>query len=371
MTHFIYLIDGTSLFAGQVSAGSTYSNIHHINAMLEYEDRFEQERQIVHYSRGLGSNNLYSSFLSTALAKGIWDDILDIYINICSNYRDGDLIYLFGYSRGAVISRAIAGMINIGLLFPHQISCAPLIKQAYLFYARKAMKLDLLEQDLEQLKRNKSVISANCHDKNIKVEFLGLFDSVVGGFRGSRHLQELNFIESFPSPNVKTALQLLAIDETLYLFHPSPFMRHNSLDTSTHIEQIWLPGTHSDIGGGRGDNKLADISLITMVDRILHHTKLSLNITKISDSCFKGKEKNILISSDYDRQPWKLLQRWRTKRAIRGTNHFVHPIVDSLSKIQIDYKGMIRSPYHVDRLARTHRCRSLISDTFANKEIVI
>jgi hypothetical protein len=41
-----------------------------------------------------------------------------------------------------------------------------------------------------------------------------------------------------------------------------------------HLEQIWMPGVHSDIGGVYPEGTLGDLSLITMIDRVKTHTKL-------------------------------------------------------------------------------------------------
>ena len=58
-----------------------------------------------------------SKFRGGLFGDGFDELILQAYINLVSNYVHGDKIYIFGFSRGAVIARALTGFISYsGLL---------------------------------------------------------------------------------------------------------------------------------------------------------------------------------------------------------------------------------------------------------------
>ncbi|TFK69783.1 hypothetical protein BDN72DRAFT_959293 [Pluteus cervinus] len=75
--------------------------------------------QLVYYQPGIGTYTKYqplTSFFSTLLSKV--DEALALYLNehvkegfVMQNYKEGDKIYLFGFSRGAYIARGVAEML--------------------------------------------------------------------------------------------------------------------------------------------------------------------------------------------------------------------------------------------------------------------
>ncbi|MCP1975690.1 T6SS phospholipase effector Tle1-like catalytic domain-containing protein, partial [Bradyrhizobium elkanii] len=67
--------------------------------------------QLIYYSVGV------NGFLGGAFGQGLDDNIRLAYEWLIENYRDGDEIFIFGFSRGAYTARALAGLIAIdGLL---------------------------------------------------------------------------------------------------------------------------------------------------------------------------------------------------------------------------------------------------------------
>ena len=57
-------------------------------------------RQATFYDRGLGTGKL--EILAATCGIGISNNILECYRFIYDNYNEGDRIFLFGFSRGAV-----------------------------------------------------------------------------------------------------------------------------------------------------------------------------------------------------------------------------------------------------------------------------
>jgi uncharacterized protein (DUF2235 family) len=114
--HLVSLVDGTWLTPTSIAGGNIFSNIHKINLYLQKADK-DGNPQIIFYCRGLGAVSGVRKYTAGGFASNIKEEVEDVYMNIASNYVKGDKIYLFGFSRGAVIARVVAGLIsNVGLL---------------------------------------------------------------------------------------------------------------------------------------------------------------------------------------------------------------------------------------------------------------
>ena len=97
--------------------------------------------QIVYYDEGIGTQqvsiepSLIDNLIKVAggaLGLGIDHRILKCYRFLCLNYRPGDSIFLFGFSRGAYTVRSLAGLIyNCGLLKSEHVR---MITHAYSIY---------------------------------------------------------------------------------------------------------------------------------------------------------------------------------------------------------------------------------------------
>ena len=102
------------------------SNILRLYKCLERSDN-----QIVYYHPGVGTLDT-NPFAQVFLAKpallmgliagmGLETNVLRAYKFLCENYREGDKLYFFGYSRGAYTARVLAGFINdFGLISPQE-----------------------------------------------------------------------------------------------------------------------------------------------------------------------------------------------------------------------------------------------------------
>ncbi|WP_431203793.1 T6SS phospholipase effector Tle1-like catalytic domain-containing protein [Bradyrhizobium betae] len=242
MKHLISLIDGTWISPNRIGAGETHSNIYKINLLLADDFASDRKQQIVFYSRGLGAVSGVRRYTSGGFAYGIKEEIEDVYINIASNYVRGetndssDKIYLYGFSRGAVIARVVAALIsNIGLLYPWEIDAFPKI---WRLYREKQVFLDYHRPP-------------ECHER-ADIEFLGVFDTVYGGNDDDASAERrLQFAGRVLSRNVKNALHILAIDEQRPFFRPLLWEESEDTNAVAHkgMRQIWMPGVHADIGG--------------------------------------------------------------------------------------------------------------------------
>lgn len=233
------------------------------NVLKLYRIAEKSERQIVFYQPGIGTvsmpNNwgkwkqkLRSTF-EMATGHGLDRDVLNAYCFLARHYRDGDRIFLFGFSRGAYTVSVVAGVIYlIGLLREHQVNFAS--------YALKAYKQASAVDDYAVAREFNEIALPQC----VPIHFLGLWDSVasviVPGrlFWSKLRLEELPFTST--NPAVSTLRQAIAIDEFRRMFRVQRWIEPQQFKPNRHSQsktipvqdsrQVWFAGCHSDIGGG-------------------------------------------------------------------------------------------------------------------------
>ncbi|EJC98129.1 uncharacterized protein FOMMEDRAFT_114985 [Fomitiporia mediterranea MF3/22] len=245
--------------------------------------------------------------------------VMDGYKFIMKNYRPGDKISIFGFSRGAYTARALAGFLTkIGLL-PRDND--EQVTFAYKMYQRT---------DKEGLILAAGFKETFCRPVNI--EFLGVWDTVastgiittqdlpfttnnsmIKTFRHALSLDErrAKFVPTFwtlstpqpPKPKPGLGASPAAVASSAKSFgkaseaanHPegasdadaswwrfgkgevngvhSAFSSQESNLDTTDVKQVWFAGCHNDVGGGAEKNPvngtLADISLRWMVREVV------------------------------------------------------------------------------------------------------
>src|SRR6266851_6968612 len=132
--HIVLLSDGT----GNSSAKVFKTNVWRLFQILDLRD---PTSQIAYYDDGVGT----SSFKAFAILGGVFGfglkrNVIDIYSFCCRNYKAGDYIYCFGFSRGAFTIRIVAGMIARQGLVEYKNNEADLARfaaDAYRLYRRR------------------------------------------------------------------------------------------------------------------------------------------------------------------------------------------------------------------------------------------
>ncbi|KAG8764930.1 hypothetical protein FRC19_008025, partial [Serendipita sp. 401] len=148
------------------------TNVIKLFSLLKKDDRNEQ---MVYYQPGLGtyvSPGVWGGIMST-VAKGLdmavaWyleAHVQHGYIYLMNNYRPGDRICLFGFSRGAYTARCLAGMLHkVGLLPKDNLEQ---VTFAFEMYKRTD------EEGIQQSKGFKQTFS-----RTVDVDFMGVWDTV-------------------------------------------------------------------------------------------------------------------------------------------------------------------------------------------------
>lgn len=255
----IIILDGTmaSLRAGELS-----------NAGLLYQllaGGGVQRGRTLYYQEGIRWHG-WRRIRDVAEGRGIDEQISRAYGHLASHYREGDRIWLFGYSRGAFAVRSLAGLIDrLGLL--RQSSATERnIRQIWRHYRN-----DPYGTAAQAFARR------HCHLET-PIEMVGVWDTVkalglrlplIWLFSDHQH----DFHSDHLGASIRHGCHALALDETRAAF--APVLWECPPGWEDCIEQVWFRGSHSDVGGQIDDYEtarpLANISLVWMLDRAEAH----------------------------------------------------------------------------------------------------
>jgi uncharacterized protein (DUF2235 family) len=224
------------------------------------------EEQRVYYHTGVGTGlSTRDRVIGGLTGSGLGRNVRSAYKYLSQHYAEGMEIYFFGFSRGAFTARSLAGYIGAsGLLKADH--CSPENEgRAWQYY--RTPPDDRFPQEYEALKKLS-------HD-NVRIRLLGIFDTIGAlgvplGLFGRWNRRRFQFHDVTLGSNVDYALHALAIDEKRGPFLPSLWQLPNHQDFR-HVEQVWFPGVHSNIGGSYADRGLSDRALFWMISRIEKH----------------------------------------------------------------------------------------------------
>lgn len=253
--NLVFCFDGTWTSATDRKPGTYYSNVFKISENLTQTARStgtHRHDQIRFYYPGIGTRAFGYEIQGGAFGKGYERALESAYIDLCNNYRAEDQIYVFGYSRGAIIAQAFCRVISgVGIL--HSDALDEYAKVWKVATDPKASRNII----------DRSKLSATPGSGRQVVNFLGLFDPV---FAGSKLFvtPEFKRLSSGAGADVPSEVfynvVCLALDETRRKFLPFVWEKRNS----AKLCQIWLPGVHGDIGGVNDNSIFGKIALLEM-----------------------------------------------------------------------------------------------------------
>jgi hypothetical protein len=175
--------------------------------------------------------------------------------------------------------------------------------------------------------------SSGCGVGEIKVKFVGLYDTVVSyGVLRSNDTEELNLDAIRHAEDV---VQLAAAEE-----HRKYFPLTN-INSAPHGVQLFLPGAHSDIGGGYLDHMDEVDNQIMFVCRRHGHSKLSP-----AEKAALAREREWLLASGwcYQDEIHKADQWDEVKITRRGISNTFHRIALKMMAEFATNKGVNFSP---------------------------
>ena len=282
----VVLSDGT----GNAAAKLFKTNVWRLYEALDVSNA----SQIAFYDDGVGTSSIKPlALLGGMFGWGLKRNVLHLYTFLCRNYREGDRIYAFGFSRGAFTIRVLIRFILSQGLVANANSTDDRWRKALRLYRRFRIEqtrhwgLHLLARPL----RDGSVFLCDGIFRGLnfrriettkirEIEFLGLWDTVDAYGLPVQELERavdrwiwpLTIADSTLHPAIKKACHALSIDDARTSFHPMLWDESAlASDEKDHTDeevltQVWFAGVHANVGGGYPDDSLSSVTLHWMIN---------------------------------------------------------------------------------------------------------
>ncbi len=306
--NIILCADGTGNRGGETPDTNVYRMYH----AVELHKPERERTQITFYDNGVGtSTNKYIRALSGALGFGFGQNVRQLYEFLARNYNAGDIVYLFGFSRGAATVRAFGGMLQeCGLLDRNHAECKTDDKFDYDKF------VTLIDEAFKHYKNKKGSKFRNEEYviKEVRIKFMGIWDTVSAlGFpyqrTGDSLFEDLlerplpvwlaracdnifnfgplahKFYNYTPNKIVDHVYHAIAIDDERKSFLPRVW-DETETGLKGEITQVWFAGMHSDVGGSYNQTGLAYETMVWMMERAEHH-----GLDFVKDALQEAKDK--------------------------------------------------------------------------------
>jgi uncharacterized protein (DUF2235 family) len=234
----------------------------HILAGGSLDNKAATPDQHSFYYVGVGNRSTTALGNAASAALAIFEprEILgEAYRDLAQQYKEGDSIFIFGFSRGAAIARQLAQKIN--------------------------------DQGL--------VLDKTTIARDVEITMLGVWDTVAA-YKGvnldldeNPSTTEVNETNGRIADNIRVAYHLVSVDDPRLAFRPV------LMGAEERVHEIWFPGVHSDVGGGYKEDGLSDITLRFMMDKAKGEGVTFLSSDKIDyDRLAPITSQNIELSPD-------------------------------------------------------------------------
>ncbi|RYZ90192.1 MAG: DUF2235 domain-containing protein [Proteobacteria bacterium] len=232
----------------------------------------QSDQQLVYYSKGVGTN-FGERFLGGTLGIGLDKEITDAYEWLIENYKPGDELYIFGFSRGAYTARSLAGFIShFGLL---KLGAPIGIGQLFDRY-----KTNPEARSIRHLQNPDHPVPVSQEDRwlakysmAIRIKFVGVWDTVGSlGIPSDKapffSSKNYGFHKTDLMVYQQNAFHAIALDEHRKSFSPTLWTATRKkineqvkIRKLEQVEQRWFVGAHANIGGGYSSDALAQLPL--------------------------------------------------------------------------------------------------------------
>jgi uncharacterized protein (DUF2235 family) len=213
------------------------------------------------YDSGVGTEHgTLGKLFGGAFGVGLSQNLMEGYAWLAKSYREGDEIWIFGFSRGAYTARSLAGIIRkCGLL---DIYTPKLLAEAYKLYRNTDEAPD--GKAATTFRKN--------YSSEPDVHFLGVWDTVGAlGIPGTAISEKgaYKWHDQQISKKVKHAYHAMALDEHRKSYDTTLWTTPDGKQKPENIavEQCWFIGAHANVGGGYGDDLLADLPFDWMMQK--------------------------------------------------------------------------------------------------------
>lgn len=261
MTNLVICCDGTWNNPQQEDNGipSPTNVVKLYNALAAKDKNGIEQRKYYHPGLGGENSGLKDAVLDGALGVSIKRHICSAYFWLASNYKPGDQVFIFGFSRGAFTARSLGGLVGLGLLDFNQIAEKEWWEKTHQHY--------------ETYKTAGKILAAHLFLDNkqpLPIRFMGVWDT-VGALGIPNDMEFFNLLDN-PAKwrfhdtklgkHIMVARHAMALDEKRSSFTVT---RWTGELEGRDVQEKWFPGVHSDVGGGYADTGLSDIALEWMI----------------------------------------------------------------------------------------------------------
>lgn len=214
--------------------------------------------QVILYHPGVGTR-WYDRITGGLFGRGLSETIRDGYRQLIETYRDGDQIFVFGFSRGAYSARSLVGLIRkCGLL---KSADTGLIGEAYDIYRVRDLSAD--SPDAVRFRER--------HSRTIRIRCIGVWDTVGSLGIPISHVpfnsDYYRFHDTELSGIVDYAYHAIAADEARRDFNVTLWTRIKPENLG--VEQRWFIGAHGNVGGGLDEpDPLPNLPLRWLQERV-------------------------------------------------------------------------------------------------------
>jgi len=248
--------------------------------------------------------------LGMAFGLGVTQDVINAYLFLMRYHREGDRIYILGFSRGALEARALAGLLyRCGLLKSGLETLVP--------YAVRVF----------QTPGNRSVADQflQTFSRPVDVHFMGLWDTVTSfGNVGS----PIYWPNTTNNPGVRIVRHAIALDERRAFFRQNRWAQGDATQ-GQDVKERWFVGVHCDVGGGypTSQSSLWTVTMEWLATEAMH-AKLELNPAKLDELLEDGRREcgggPGWLSALHDSMPglgplWYVAEFVPKRRWVRGT----------------------------------------------------
>ena len=201
----------------------------------------EPDSQLRYYDPGVGTighpgvltrlMDKVTKVLGMAFGLGVTQNVIEAYTFLMAHYEEGDRIFIFGFSRGSLEARALAGLLyRCGLLKPELTALPP--------YAVRVFQTPENENIAAEFKATFA--------RPVSTHFLGLWDTVTSFGNVWSPIYWPNVTNN---PGVRTVRHAIALDERRAFFRQNRWAKGDAT-VGQDVKERWFIGVHSDVGGG-------------------------------------------------------------------------------------------------------------------------
>lgn len=272
MKRIVLCLDGTWNTVGKTSTPTNV--VRFAQAVKAHAD--DGVDQISYYNAGVGTDGPLDKILGGVFGAGLQRNVQRAYLFCALNYRPGDEIYLYGFSRGAYTARAVAGIIGeVGLVRPAYFDRFEGVWDSYRQYANTGSRHPKTDE---------------LTDRDVPIKCVGVWDTVgsygipagygLGALIRMFTWRHLHFHDTGLGKKIGVALHALALDEHRRPFAPTFWTKRVDAELGSQIcHQVWFAGAHSNVGGGYLNHDLSDVAMVWMMARSEEKTGLRFDLS--------------------------------------------------------------------------------------------